>query len=213
MRARAFIFDLDGTLADSLGDIADAMNAALKDRGLPVHSHQAFKGFVGEGVEEMAARASPKGTPIDALVVEYRAHYARANHASTAPYDGIPHVLDVLQATGKPLCVLSNKRDDFTVALVEKIFARWRFALVRGERKNTPRKPDPTSALDIARALDIPPADFVFVGDTAVDMGTARAAGMVGVGCLWGFRERAELEAAGARHVIASPLELLALDI
>lgn len=213
MRCQAIIFDLDGTLADSLADIAGAMNEALAAKGLPTHPLDAFRHFVGEGIENMVVRASPAGTDIASLITDYRARYAAREDAQTTPYAGIPALLDALAARHVPLAVLSNKRDDFTERLVARVFGRWPFRLVRGERLGVPRKPDPTAAIDLARALDARPERTVFVGDTAIDMRTAAHAGMTSVGCSWGFRGRAELERAGAHHVIDAPLELLELGL
>lgn len=207
----AVIFDLDGTLADSLGDIGGAMNEALVARGLPSHGLEAYRQFVGEGVEVLAHRAAPglgpAGLPL--LVEEYRARYAARIDAQTRPYEGVPAMLDGLVAAGLPLAVLSNKRDDFTLELVRRLFGRWPFVEVRGERVGVPRKPDPTAALELARALGVPPADCAFVGDTAIDIRTAVAAEMIPIGVLWGFRGADELHQAGARRLLSHPRELL----
>jgi phosphoglycolate phosphatase len=208
---RAVIFDLDGTLADSLGDIGGAMNEALAARGLMEHPLIAYNQFIGDGVELLARRAAPMLDEIhvNKLVDEYRERYAARMDSVTKPYEGIPTLLDGLVHAQVPLAVLSNKRDDFTVELVKRMFSRWPFRVVRGERVGVPRKPDPAAALEIAFALGIPPADCAFVGDTSIDMKTAVAAGMQPVGVLWGFRGRAELLDAGAKRLIAHPGDLL----
>ena len=211
MSIRGVIFDLDGTLLDSIGDIGGAMNDALAARGLPTHPLSAYLRFIGDGVEMLAKRAAPPGTDLDELVEQYRGRYAERMEHETKPYAGIPELLDGLQARGVKVAVLSNKRDDFTVELVKRQLSRWPFVAVRGERKAVPRKPDPTAALELARALGLPPAEIAFVGDTPIDVKTGLAAGMLSVGVLWGFRTRDELEAAGAKHLIASPAELLLL--
>ncbi len=209
---RAVIFDLDGTLADSLGDIGGAMNEALVAGGLPAHPLLAYHLFIGEGVDVLARRAAPmlEELHLKKLVDEYRERYAARIDAATRPYEGVSDMLDGLVAANVPLAVLSNKRDDFTVELVRRRFSRWPFRAVRGERVDVPRKPDPTAALEIASTLGVAPADCAFVGDTAIDMKTARAAGMLPVGVLWGFRGREELLEAGAKRLIAHPRELLA---
>lgn len=208
---RAVLFDLDGTLADSLGDLGGAMNEALAARGLPEHPKAAYRQFVGEGIEVLVRRASGllDEAVIQALVVEYRARYAARIDAETRPYEGVAAMLDGLVAARVPMAVLSNKRDDFTVELVRRLFGRWPFVEVRGERVETPRKPDPTAALQIARALGVPAAECAFVGDTAIDIATAVAAGMIPIGVLWGFRGREELVAAGASRLLKHPRELL----
>ena len=207
------IFDLDGTLADSLGDIGGAMNEALAARHLPTHPLDDYRQMVGDGVEMLAQRAlgNAPGVDLDTLVTEYRARYAARIEAETRPYEGVAQMLDALVAKKLQLAVLSNKREDFTVELVKRQFSRWPFAEVRGERVNVPRKPDPIAALDIARALKVSPAQCAFVGDTPIDIKTGVSAGMLAIGVLWGFRGRDELHAAGANHLIAHPRELIAL--
>lgn len=209
MRVHAVIFDLDGTLADSLRDLGDAMNLALAELGLPTHPLTAYRAFVGEGVDVMARRAAGSAD-IDVwkLIERYRAHYKVIDHQHTRPFAGIPEALDELVAAKVKLAVLSNKRDDFTKVLVASQFGNWPFVEVRGEREGVPRKPDPTAAFEVALALNVLPANIAFVGDTAVDMNTARNAGMRSVGCLWGFRDREELEGAKAQRVISSPTQL-----
>ena len=211
MTIRAVIFDLDGTLLDSLADIGGAMNDALQARGWPTHPLDAYLRFVGDGVEMLARRAAPAGIEVGPLVDEYRARYGERMEQETKPYPGVPELLDGLQARGVKMAVLSNKREDFTVELVKRQLQRWPFVEVRGERREVPRKPDPTAALEIARVLGHPPTEIAFVGDTHIDMKTAVAAGMLPVAVLWGFRTREELLAAGAKHLLATPSELLSL--
>jgi phosphoglycolate phosphatase len=209
---RGVIFDLDGTLLDSLADIGTAMNDALARHGLPPHPLSAYLQLVGEGIENLARRAAGEAAvDVAALVATYRAAYAVRLEQKTRPYAGIPELLDALAHRGLSLAVLSNKREDFTVELVKRQLNRWRFAAVRGERQGVPRKPDPKAALELAAELGLAPVEIAFVGDTAVDMKTAVAAGMLPVGVLWGFRGREELKGAGARHLFTAPAEVLSL--
>jgi phosphoglycolate phosphatase len=205
----AALFDLDGTLADTLADIAAAMNAVLTARDLPTHDHAAYRSMVGEGVAVLAARAAP-GASVD-LVAAFRERYLAGLVVETRPFDGVTEALAALAASGKQLAVLSNKPHDATVHIVAQLFPTIAFAAVWGQRPELPRKPDPTAAVALAAVLHTPPARCAFVGDTAVDMETAVRAGMIGVGALWGYRERAELVAAGARHLCATPSELVTL--
>ena len=211
---RALIFDLDGTLADSLEDIADAMNGALAAHGLPTHEVPSYRYKVGDGIEWLVRRAMPQPCPVPLpqLMEEYRTRYKATGHAKTQAYPGIAEMLDGVAALEVPMAVLSNKRDDFTKELVRLRFGRWRFAAVAGEREGVPRKPDPTSALELARVLGFAPSQLGFVGDTPIDMNTARNAGMTPIGVLWGFRTREELLAAGAKHVLERPAQLLELS-
>jgi phosphoglycolate phosphatase len=208
---RGVIFDLDGTLVDSLGDIAAAMNRALALRGFPTHPLDAYRAFVGDGVQKLAERALPPSAHSQraSLVAAYQADYAEHLVESTAPYPGIPALLDGLSAARVPMAVLSNKPHLATRQLVEALLGRWQFHSVAGERLGVPRKPDPTAALALAAELDVEPAEVAFVGDTLVDIGCAQAAGMRPLGVLWGFRA-SEVAASGVATV-RSPKELLAL--
>ncbi len=207
---RAVIFDLDGTLVDSLGDIASAMNEVLERHGFPSHPLPAYRRFVGDGMERLVRRALP---PVDEETVarvleDMRGTYARHALRTTRPYPGVPDLLDRLAARGVPFAVLTNKPHDAAVAMVRALLGRWRFAAVRGAVPGRPRKPDPAGALEIARRLGVAPEGCLFVGDTPTDMATAGAAGMVPVGVLWGFRTEPELRGAGARFLLEQPLEL-----
>ncbi|MDP1822119.1 MAG: HAD family hydrolase [Archangium sp.] len=221
----ALIFDLDGTLADSIADIGNAMNAVLAGLSLPPHTLDAYKSFVGEGAENLARRSvraakgldwripSDDGLPrsIAELTESYRVEYGRLEHGGSTAYPGIDAMLDGVVASGRKMAVLSNKRDDFTRHLVTQAFGRWPFVDVRGERDGVPRKPDPTAAYELALELNVIPANIGFVGDTPIDVGTARNAGMIPIGVLWGFRTREELTQAGAKFLLEQPKDLLAL--
>ncbi len=213
MPVHALIFDLDGTLADSLADIADAMNAALAVHSLPAHPRDAYRLMVGEGVTTLAKRAvgAQATVPVQAVLDTYHAKYLEHAHAKTFAYPGIDETLAALAKRRVPMGVLSNKRDALTKALVALRFPTIPFVEVRGEREGVPRKPDPTAAFEMALALNVLPANIGFVGDTAVDMKVARAAGMRAIGVLWGFRDRAELEGAKAHEIIEKPSQLLEL--
>jgi phosphoglycolate phosphatase len=225
VRIDALIFDLDGTLADSIADIGGAMNAVLAELSLPPHSLDAYKAFVGEGAQNLARRSvraalgldwrssSSDGLPrpLAELVESYRVQYGKLEHANSTPYPGIDVMLDGVVASGRKMAVLSNKRDDFTKHLVSHAFGRWPFVEVRGERDGVQRKPDPTAALQLAVALDALPERIGFVGDTPIDVATARNAGMIPIGVLWGFRTREELTSAGAKFLLEHPKDLLPL--
>ncbi len=212
-RFDAAIFDLDGTLADTLGDIAEAVNAGLASLQLPTHPAEAYRAWVGEGVEHLAGLALPPShqAEIAELVARFRGYYAEHVVQKSRAFPQIPEVLDALCEKGLRLAVLSNKMDLLTRRIVEVCFGEGRLHPVLGERAGIPRKPDPSAALGIAQELGVPASRCLFVGDTAVDMNTARTAGMYGVGVTWGFRGRDELEAAGAQVIISEPAELLRL--
>ena len=215
MRYKAILFDLDGTLLDTLEDLATAANRALGTLGLPAHPTDAYRVFVGDGLRTLAERILPgeqrSAAQVDALVVAFEREYSRTWNERTAPYAGVPEMLDRLTAGGYRLSVLSNKPDAFTRLCVEQLLPHWTFAPLYGQRPGVPRKPDPAAALAIAVELGLDPAEVLYLGDTATDMHTARAAGMAAVGVLWGFRTADELRAAGARHLIAHPGELAPL--
>ncbi|ADO68801.1 HAD family hydrolase [Stigmatella aurantiaca] len=210
MPLRAALFDLDGTLVDSLADIAAAMNHALIHHGLPTHPTSDYRYFVGEGVMHLIRRAAPQGD--EALHTEifttYRAWYAEHLFDQTTVFPGIAQMLARLAGEGVQLAVLSNKADGFTKQLVKGLMPDVPFAAVYGERPGMPRKPDPTAALALAGELAVAPGDCAFVGDTSVDMNTARHAGMYGVGVTWGFRGVDELKAHGAQAIATTAEEL-----
>ena len=208
---KAVIFDFDGTLVDSLYGIALAMNCALREFGLLEHALESYRTRVGEGIFVLAKKAVPADWTgsFEELIARYRQHYPRLMWESVKLYEGIPALLDKLQELRIPMAVLSNKGDDFIQELSRGLLASWVFAEIRGERVGIPRKPDPTSALDVARSLGVKPEETAFVGDTSVDMKTACAAKMQAIGVSWGFRSEKELYDSGASFVLNSPLQLL----
>ncbi len=208
------MMDLDGTLLDTLQDLADSMNSTLSHFGFPVHKLEKYRYFVGDGMENLVRRSLPDSAKtgprlISRCIEMMRQTYERNWNVKSRPYPGIPELLDALTARGLKMAVLSNKPHEFTLKAVEGLLGAWRFEAVMGERPPIPRKPDPSSALEIANRLRVEPADFLYLGDTATDMKTANAAGMYAVGVLWGFRDAEELIAGGAGKLIAKPAELL----
>jgi phosphoglycolate phosphatase len=210
----AVLFDLDGTLLDTLEDLAASMNRVLAAHGWPPRRLDEYRYFVGRGVEELVRSAVPPETEpgaIDGLVAEMAREYRQGWALRTRPYPQIPELLDALSAGGLKLAVLSNKLEECTLRMVAHFLSRWRFAAVVGASARFPRKPDPAAALAIAAQLDLRPEEFLYLGDTSIDVCTALAAGMHPVGVLWGFRGADELRGAGARHLIGRPLDLLPL--
>ncbi len=215
---RAVIFDLDGTLLDTIEDITEASNRAFGARGLSPFSIEHMKTLVGDGAEELVRKAfAARGVPsladadVAAILRDYRREYETCWRKHSHPYAGIPELLDELARRGAKTAVLSNKAQMFTAVMVAELFAGHRFDLVRGALPGVPLKPDPAPALAIAADLGVAPEACAFVGDTNVDMGTARAAGMFAVGALWGFRTPEELRSSGAAVLIAAPSGLLGL--
>jgi phosphoglycolate phosphatase len=212
---QAVIFDLDGTLIDSLKDLADSMNEVLEKAELPVHPTSAYRRFVGDGIRNLVRRALPSNHRSDDCVGHFtdrmREVYALRWDRETAPYPGIPEMLSELQKRAVPLAVLSNKPHPMTAKVVRALLPSWKFEVVLGAEAGFARKPDPAGALETARRLNIAPDRIVYVGDSDTDMSTATAAGMRAVGALWGFRDAAELTAAGADIVIRHPCEIAGL--
>jgi phosphoglycolate phosphatase len=210
---KAVIFDLDGTLLDTIEDIADSMNRVLVDHGYPVHDPEDYRRFVGEGLEAMVSLALPgperKGTIVSSCLAAMRKIYAGNYAHKTRPYKGIKELLAELAKRKIGSAVLSNKFDQFTKLMISEYFPTHHFDAVLGARPNVPHKPDPTSALEIARQLQVLPQEIVFVGDSGIDMRTALNAGMFPAGALWGYRSAEELKTDGARILLGKPEELL----
>jgi len=214
MNFAAVLFDLDGTLLDSLAGIALAMNAVLVEQGWKTHPTPAFAAMVGNGIEEMVEKAIRPHRADDEtmrkLVSSYRRHYSRLWLEHSPPYPGIENLLAFLVKNGIVLAVLSNKRDDFCKTMVPHFFPRTKFAAVCGVLPGLAQKPDASGALAIARKLAIAPESFLFLGDTDVDMQTASAARMFAGGVSWGFRSVAELQTAGAQKIFDHPCDVIA---
>jgi phosphoglycolate phosphatase len=210
---RAVLFDLDGTLLDTLEDLADSTNRSLALLGLSVHPVEAYRYFVGDGIENLARRALPADRQDPGTVAELKESVAREYAAhwadKTRIYQGIPELLDALCARKVPMAILSNKPHPFTLAISERYFRRWPFAAVFGARDSHPRKPDPAAALEIGMELGLRPEEMLYAGDSNTDMRTASRAGMFAVGVLWGFRTREELLESGAQALVARPEDLL----
>ena len=212
---KAVLFDLDGTLLDTLQDIADATNVVLVQFGFPIHDLQTYRYFVGEGMAALAFKALPElyrdpdtlKQLLSGITNEYKERWA----IHTKPYSGIPELLAALVTNRIKMAVLSNKPHEFTVLQVEKLLPKWNFDQVIGESGIIHRKTDPTEALEISKKLLISPAEFIYLGDTDIDMKTATSAGMYPVGALWGFRTANELLAGGAKVLIQHPRDLLEL--
>lgn len=215
MRYQAVLFDLDGTLLDTLEDLAVAANRVLTRQGLPSHPVDAFRTFVGDGLLALVERILPEDLRTPAMIQEsataFEEEYARNWHEHSQPYPGIANLLDRLTTAGLRMSILSNKPDAFTRLCVQQLLPQWTFEPLLGQRPGVPKKPDPGAALEIARLLGLAPTDILYVGDSGVDMRTARSAGMDAAGVLWGFRDAGELRQAGAHHLIARPEELLPL--
>lgn len=211
MRLNAVLFDLDGTLLDTLKDIGDSVNRVLAAHGYPVHPVESYKTFVGEGAKILIQRALPEDhrdeETVRSALAEYRKDYTQNWNVATQPYDGVPELLHAL--SGFALGVLSNKPHAETVKCVKGYFPNVQFKAVLGQRDDVARKPNPAGALEAARLMEIEAPSILYVGDTAVDMDTANAAGMFSVGVTWGFRPESELRAHGAKAIVHHPGEIL----
>ena len=207
----AVIFDLDGTLLNTLGDLRAATNHALEVRGLPPHSMEEIRQFIGNGIRLLICRAMPEGTPeaeIDAALDDFKAYYAAHIHDRTVPYDGIPQLLTALRKRGIKVAVLSNKIDSASQQLIEYFFSG-KTDVVFGEHVGVPRKPDPTSCRMVMQQLGVQPEQVLYVGDSGTDMQTAKNAGLYAVGVTWGFRSKEVLLEYGADILVHRPEQIL----
>jgi phosphoglycolate phosphatase len=202
--ARAVIFDLDGTLVDSLDDISGALARALGDAGLPPAPRDAVRRWIGGGARNLIAQAVAPDR-VDEVLASFRRHYDAAPAARTTLFPGVAELLDELARAGIALAVLSNKPHDLTVQIADVLLAAWPFRAVVGHRSGAPLKPDPAAALELSRLLGVPPPECALVGDASSDIATARAAGMRPIAVTWGFRPRHELVAAAPDAVADDP--------
>ncbi|MFW6147087.1 MAG: HAD family hydrolase [Thermodesulfobacteriota bacterium] len=214
MTYHAGIFDLDGTLLNTLADLGNSVNRVLVDMEFPPHPIEDYRLFVGNGAEKLILRALPENNrdkqTVSACLNAFLEDYHKNWNINTRPYQGIPELLDALKQRGFKLAVLSNKPHDIANLCVSELLPS-RLDMVLGHCAGASHKPNPAGALEIARRLNIAPEAFLYFGDSGVDMETALAAHMFPVGVLWGFREAVELERSGARVLISHPLEGLDL--
>ena len=213
MEFDAYIFDLDGTLLNTLPDLVRLTNKVLEERGWPPRTRDEILGFVGNGGRALMGRAAPEGTPdeqLDELFARWRELFKTDGHKLTRPYDGIPELLAELKARGAKLGVLSNKFDAAAKAVIEERFPNT-FDLVRGEGGDIPRKPDPAGLQLLMRQLGVAPERTVYIGDSSYDVEVARNAGTFGVAVSWGYRSVDVLAPLGPDAIIYNPSELLNL--
>jgi phosphoglycolate phosphatase len=207
------IFDLDGTLLDTLEDLADAANATLSNFGFPCHSSDAYRYFVGDGLATLIERIVPEEnrspSELASCMKTFLKLYGQKWDVKSRPYAGVIEMLQKLRRAGLQLAVLSNKPHAFTRLCVQRFFAADTFDFVFGQRDGVPRKPDPAGAKEIADLMQLQPQQILYVGDTATDMQTGNRAGMLTMGVLWGFRERLELEEGKAGIIVTHPLEIV----
>lgn len=214
-RKKLVIFDLDGTLINSVADLGQATNHALQLHGYPTHDLSKYNYFVGNGVAKLIERALPEqfrdAATIEKVKSDFLDYYMRHKTDLTRPYDGIPELLHALQEKSVKIAVASNKFIAGTQALVKGFFPDIDFCAVLGQREGVPIKPDPYIANEALQLAGVDRGDCLYVGDTATDMQTASNAGLESVGVSWGFRPVSELKDAGAAHIIDKPAELLSL--
>jgi phosphoglycolate phosphatase len=212
MPYRAAIFDLDGTLVDSLRDLADTANQILAEFGYPIHPVDAYRYFVGDGLQTLIERISPAGLTErehEDCLQRFKEIYTLNWRRNSCPYPGIHAMLAGLKNAGLSLAVLSNKPHSFTLEFVDYFFPGGIFPIVFGQRPEVEKKPSPAGALEIARMMAVAPSECLYIGDTAVDMQTGKSAGMFTVGVLWGFRERQELLDHRADKIVHHPMEIV----
>ncbi|MBE6531459.1 MAG: HAD family hydrolase [Ruminococcaceae bacterium] len=211
---KLLIFDLDGTLADTLPSITRAINLASEKLGYPQHSCEEVRGAIGNGARNLVRRLMPESDAtneekVDRFLKTYEDMYDTTYMEANKCYDGMSEAIRELHKRGYGIAVLSNKQDAYVKPIAAQLIPSDILAYAAGQRKEYPKKPDPTVPLMIAGELGVAPENTAFIGDSDVDIITGKNAGMFTVGCDWGYRGRAELESVGADRVISHPTELL----
>ena len=205
------IFDLDGTLLNTIDDLADAGNWVCRNHGWPTHTVEEYKHFVGNGMTKLAGRFAPEDwrTPerVQMILDEFMPYYDAHKADKTAPYAGMPQTLARMKAAGVSMAVLSNKADQMAGPVVERYYPGV-FPVVQGALPDLPTKPDPTLLHRLMERMGAAAGDTLFVGDSNVDIRTAKNGGLTSCGVLWGFRTRQELEAEGADYIVSDPDKL-----
>lgn len=211
MKYKAYLFDLDGTLLNSLDDLAQAVNYALCTHNLPMRSLTEIKKILGNGVKKLIADAVPPKTDegcYDKVLKTFRSYYINHCMDNTVPYDGVLNVLRDLKEKGAKLCIISNKPDNAVQELYRRFFSEYMDYAV-GESEDVRRKPWPDGILKAMNQVKVSPKDAVYIGDSEVDIETAQRAQIDCISVTWGFRDKDFLEAVGATKMIGTPLELL----
>lgn len=207
------LFDLDGTLVNTIADLADTVNFALTKMGFPTHETEKYNYFVGDGFSNLVERALPCDKRSEAIHSEClkiaKAHYEKHYIDKSCPYDGIPEMLKAIKDKGYKMAVISNKYHKMAVTVVDTLFGEDMFDAVYGQMENFPVKPDPTLTLKIITDLGATPDETVMIGDSGMDMAVAVNAKCRGIGVLWGFRTEEELRENGANYIVSSPCEIL----
>lgn len=210
---KGVIFDLDGTLANSIEDIADSMNKVLKEKDFPTHDYSTYKTFVGRGVKTLVEKALPENNRTESEILSsfdrMMKVYDENCIVKTCLYPEISELLTSLSEKNIKIAVFSNKANELTQKVVKVLLADWKLEHVLGAGGDIPRKPDPKGALLISEKMGIPPEELIYVGDSGVDMETAHNSGMHAAGVLWGFRDMEELLENGAQTILEHPMDLI----
>lgn len=213
MKYKAVIFDMDGTLLDTLEDIAASVNRVLLARGFSSHGVNQYRAFIGDGPKMLISRALPENhrnaEMIQQCLAAYLEDYGQNCDDHTTLYPGIPDLLDELTHRNLKMAILTNKQNDLARRCVNRFLSKWHFDRVLGLRPDVPRKPHPAGALEIADLLGLEAKKVMFVGDSDIDMKTARASDMLPIGASWGFGSDEDLKSSGAKRLIRHPMELI----
>jgi phosphoglycolate phosphatase len=214
MTPKGIIFDLDGTLIDSVADICAFSNQVLIEHGYPTHSLDKYIDWIGDGARKLIERACPKdidANTFEQIFAKYLHIYEHNNHTESNLYEGIAELLDHLSASKVPMAILTNKPHKVMLKTIASYFQKWEFVAVEGQQDGKPKKPDPTGALEIANLMQLQPSEMVFIGDSAVDVKTGNAAGMTSICIMDGYETRQNILDAQPNIMVEKHIELLSI--